>query len=63
MNKEAALIVGGIMAVLSLLNITLTPEDADAVQTIVELFIISGGVVAIRQFVFSKASHFKGKQL
>jgi hypothetical protein len=58
MNKEAALIVGVIMAVLSLLNITLTPADAEAVQTIVEFFIIAGGTAAIRQFVFSRKSFF-----
>ncbi len=54
MKSEAAVIVGVIMAVLSLLNITLTPEDAEAVEVLVQAFILAGGVAVIRNFVFSR---------
>jgi len=56
MNKEAAVIVGVIMAVLTLLNIALTPEDKEAVEAVVQAFILMGGVATIRQFVASKFS-------
>ncbi len=56
MNKEAAVIVGIIMALLTLANITLTPEDAEALEIVVQGFILMGGVATIRQFVASKFS-------
>jgi hypothetical protein len=56
MNKEPALIVGVIMAILTLLNITLTPEKYESLQLIVEFFVLAGGVTAIRAFVASRVS-------
>jgi hypothetical protein len=53
MKSEATVIVGVIMAILSLLNIVLTPEDMQAVQVIVEAVILAGGVTAIRGWVAS----------
>lgn len=56
MKSEPALIIGAIMAILTLLNITLTPEKYEALATIVEFFVIAGGVTAIRQLVASRMS-------
>jgi hypothetical protein len=53
MKSEATVIVGVIMAILSLLNIVLTPEDMQAIQVIVEAVILAGGVTAIRRWVAS----------
>jgi len=54
MNKEAALIMGVITAVLTLLNFTLVPEQYEAVSFIVEAFVLAGGFGAVRQFVYSR---------
>lgn len=56
MNREPALIIGVIMAILTLLNITLTPDKYEALTIIVEFFVLAGGVAAIRQFVASRFS-------
>jgi hypothetical protein len=56
MNREPALIIGAIMAILTLLNITLTPEKYEAVSYLVEFFVLAGGVAAIRQYVASRLS-------
>jgi hypothetical protein len=59
MKSEAALIMGAIMAVLTLANITLMPEDMQAIQVLVETFILGGGVTMIRQFVYSRKTFRK----
>jgi hypothetical protein len=54
MKSEASLIVLAITAVLTLLNLTLMPEDLEAIQTLVQLFVLAGGFGAVRQFVASR---------
>lgn len=53
------MIMGAIMALLTLANITLMPEDLEAIEVLVNLFIIGGGVGLIRQFVYSRTTFSK----
>jgi hypothetical protein len=53
MNKEAAVIMGVITAILTLLNMTVTPEKYEAISYIVEAFILAGGFGIVRHFVYS----------
>lgn len=54
MKSEAAVIIGVIMALASLANIVITPEDAEAIQLLVEAFILAGGTALIRRKVYSE---------
>lgn len=55
-NKEAALIIGVLMAVLGILGIAVTPEHKESIEYLVVAFVSLGGVALIRQFVASKFS-------
>ncbi len=56
MNKEAAMIVGLLMAVLGLLGVVLTPESKEHIEYIIVTFVTLGGSAMIRSFVASKFS-------
>lgn len=61
-RKEPARLVGLIMivlaSVLQLLNVTMTPEDLDAIQVLitvaVEVLVVGGGISFLRGLVASK---------
>lgn len=63
-RKEPARLVGLLMivlaSVLQLLNVTLTPEDMDAIQVLVtvavEVLVVGGGIAFLRGLVASKAT-------
>ncbi len=54
MNSEATLWAAAVCGVLTLLNIGILPEDMQAIQAIVQLFVIGGGFAAVRRFVASR---------
>ena len=56
MRKEAVLIIGAIMTLLSLLNITLTPEDMELLEALVQAGILLVGAFVARSQVASKES-------
>lgn len=56
MRREAAILVGVLMAIAALLNVTITPEDKEAIEYLINAFILFGGVGIIRQFVASRWS-------